>query len=112
MLDTAGSAAAPAARCRKFRRGSFILNLPSRHSISSSARGQRRRNLQPDRLGGLEIDDELEFRRHLHRKVSRLFAAKDAIDVLCRLAQSVLEVVTVADEPAGLDGCGGCEVRG
>ena len=28
MVDTAGSAAAPAARCRKFRRGSFILNLP------------------------------------------------------------------------------------
>src|SRR5262245_55937094 len=38
--DTAGSAAAPAARCRKFRRGSFILNLPlpSHHSITSSAR--------------------------------------------------------------------------
>src|SRR5262249_57727814 len=31
---------APAARCRKFRRGSFILNLPlpSHHSITSSAR--------------------------------------------------------------------------
>jgi hypothetical protein len=27
MDDTAGSAAAPAARCRKFRRGSFILKL-------------------------------------------------------------------------------------
>src|SRR5262249_41672886 len=36
--DTAGSAAAPAARCRNFRRGSFILNLPSHHSITSSAR--------------------------------------------------------------------------
>src|SRR5262249_10069253 len=36
--DTAGSAAAPAARWRKFRRGSFILNLPSHHSITSSAR--------------------------------------------------------------------------
>src|SRR5262245_16718789 len=41
MRDTAGSAAAPAARCRKFRRGSFILNLPfSRHSITSSARAR------------------------------------------------------------------------
>src|SRR5262247_272466 len=38
MRETAGSAAAPAARCRKFRRGSFILNLPSHHSITSSAR--------------------------------------------------------------------------
>src|SRR5262249_13254826 len=35
-----GSAAAPATRCRKFRRGSFILDLPlaSHHSITSSAR--------------------------------------------------------------------------
>src|SRR5262249_36932519 len=30
--ETVGSAAALAARCRKFRRGSFILNLPSHHS--------------------------------------------------------------------------------
>src|SRR5262245_20058411 len=39
MRETAGSAAAPAARWRKFRRGSFILNLPlaSHHSITSSA---------------------------------------------------------------------------
>jgi hypothetical protein len=36
----APEAAAPAARCRKFRRGSFILNLPSHHSITSSARSR------------------------------------------------------------------------
>src|SRR5215468_5451838 len=41
MRDMAGSAAAPAARCRNFRRGSFILNLPSHHSITSSARARR-----------------------------------------------------------------------
>src|SRR6266550_5939946 len=40
MRDMAGSAAAPAARCRKFRRGSFILNLPSHQSITSSARAR------------------------------------------------------------------------
>jgi hypothetical protein len=32
------SAAMPAARCKKVRRGSFILNLPSHYSITSSAR--------------------------------------------------------------------------
>src|SRR5215831_12465581 len=39
MHDTAGSAAAPAARCKNLRRGSFILNLPlaSHHSMTSSA---------------------------------------------------------------------------
>src|SRR5262249_23760440 len=34
--DSAGSAAVRAARWRKFRRGSFMLNLPSHHSITSS----------------------------------------------------------------------------
>src|SRR5262252_8367549 len=39
MHDNDGSATAPAARCRNWRRGSFILNLPlcSRYSITSSA---------------------------------------------------------------------------
>src|SRR6266446_5865785 len=43
MRDTTGSAAAPAARCKNLRRGSFILNLPlgSHHSITSSARADR-----------------------------------------------------------------------
>ena len=42
--EIVGSAAAPAARCRKFRRGSFILHLPiaSHHSITSSARASNR----------------------------------------------------------------------
>src|SRR5262249_51929592 len=40
MHDTAGSAAAPAARCRNCRRGSFISILPSlvSYSITSSTR--------------------------------------------------------------------------
>src|SRR5215831_12501208 len=38
MREAASSAAAPAARCRNcLRWGSFILNLPSHHSITSSA---------------------------------------------------------------------------
>src|SRR5262245_60656763 len=37
MRDTAGSAAAPAARCRNCRRESFIFEPPSHHSITSSA---------------------------------------------------------------------------
>src|SRR5262249_40736201 len=38
-----GNAAAPAARCRKLRRGSFILNLPLAldHSITSSVMASR-----------------------------------------------------------------------
>src|SRR6516164_9949151 len=46
MRDTAGSAAAPAARCRKFRRGSFILHLPF-HVAQSPRR----------RAGSAEVDE-------------------------------------------------------
>src|SRR5215472_6859289 len=63
MRETAGSAAAFAARCRKFRRGSFILNLPSHHSITSSARASSvRRHSEAKRLGGRQVDDQIELR--------------------------------------------------
>src|SRR5215831_14677657 len=38
LADHARNDVSRAARGRKFRRGSFILNLPSHHSITSSAR--------------------------------------------------------------------------
>src|SRR5215472_14115536 len=37
MGVTTGDTAAPVATCKNCRRGSFILNLPSHHSITSSA---------------------------------------------------------------------------
>jgi hypothetical protein len=36
------------------------------------AQEQRRRDRQPKRLGGLEIDDQLELRRLLDGKIARL----------------------------------------
>ena len=33
---------------------------------------ESRRYVEAERLGGLEIDDHREFRRHLHRQVARL----------------------------------------
>src|SRR5262249_40902840 len=38
VRGTPDTAAAPAARCKNLRRGSFKLSLPSHHSITSSAR--------------------------------------------------------------------------
>jgi hypothetical protein len=40
------------------------------------------RDVEAERLGRLKIDDHPVFCRRLHRQVGRLFALKDAIDVL------------------------------
>src|SRR5262249_36898399 len=78
LRGTAGSAAAPRARWRKFRRGSFILNLPSRHSITSSARKRTDGgDGEVERFRGPEIHHQFELRRLLDRNVRRLCALED-----------------------------------
>ena len=42
---------------------------------------QRERNSQAERLGGLQIDHQLESRRLLHRKVGGLFAFENPAGV-------------------------------
>ena len=43
-----------------------------------------RRDCQADLLGGLEIDDELEFRWLLHREIGGLCAFKDFVNISSR----------------------------
>jgi hypothetical protein len=45
---------------------------------------------QPERPGGLEIDDQLELRRLLHRQVSRLRALEDPVDQARRPAPELV----------------------
>ena len=52
------------------------------YSITSSARAeQRRRNVEAERLGGLEVDREPVLRRRLYWQVGRFLALEDAIYV-------------------------------
>src|SRR3974377_238154 len=55
-------------------------------------------NCQAERLGGLEIDDEFDFRGLLHRKLGRLIALEDAIDIEGRLPELVVYVRSIREE--------------
>ena len=55
---------------------------------------------QAERLRGLEIDDELEFGRRLHRHVGGLLALKDAIDIPRGPPDRIVGIGSVGDQAA------------
>src|SRR6516164_3390753 len=63
------------------------------------AREQRRRHLDAERPGGLQIDDKLEFDGGLNGKVARLFALQDAIRIGRRAPKIIGPVLSVGEQP-------------
>src|SRR5262249_37070520 len=80
MRGTTGSAAAPATCRNCLRWGSFILNLPSHHSITSSATSSVGGTARPSVLAVLRLYDKLVFCWRLHRQV---FAFEEASHCSC-----------------------------
>src|ERR1700730_8964372 len=60
----------------------------------------RLQNSEAERLGRLEIDDQLEFRRLLDRQIGGLGALED-FPRKCRLPKSGREADSVTDQSAG-----------
>src|SRR6266511_5948084 len=63
----------------------------------------RLRDRQPERLGGLSIDDQLELRRLLHREVSRVRPFQDLVHINGGAAIEICSVRAVAQEASSLD---------
>src|SRR5262249_8243417 len=106
IRDTAVSAAAPAARCKNCRRGSFILNPPSPFTSFDHLVGageQRRRHLQAERPSPLEVDYKLGLCRRRAWKVGGLLSLEDAIDIAGGPPELVDEVRSIGDQAAGGD---------
>ena len=64
---------------------------------------QQWRNDEAERLGGLEIDDQLELGRFLDWKIASLFAPKDSIDIRCRPTKNIDFIGPVRREPTIID---------
>src|SRR5262245_42062395 len=82
-LEKTGSALAPTVRRRNCRRGSFISIPPSLIYLFDHLVGageQHRRHLNAERLGGRQIDDEIEFGWLLDRDISGLRSAQNLVD--------------------------------
>src|SRR5215472_11725163 len=102
-----GSAAAPAARCRKFRRGSFIFEPPSLVSLFDHLIGTQqkwRRDRQAKRPCGFQIDCQLVSSRQLYREFTWICSTQDAVNVrrtparLFHLVNSIRDQATTFGE--------------
>jgi hypothetical protein len=69
-----------------------------------SPRKQRGRHVEPERLCGLKVDHKLELGPRLYRKVCRVFAIEDAIDVAGRAAKGKCRLLHQSNLPRGASG--------
>src|SRR6516225_7375384 len=68
-------------------------------------RGQQRfRDGEAERLGGLEVDDKIEFGRLYHGQISRFLASENAARVKATLAKKSGNAGAIAHQPSGLHG--------
>src|SRR6516225_5650064 len=64
---------------------------------------QRRQHGEAKCLGGLQVNDQLEYRRLLHRKVARRGAFQDLADVACCTAKGVSQTRPVGHQASFID---------
>jgi hypothetical protein len=68
------------------------------------AREHARRHREAERLRSFQIDDQLVFRRGLHRQVSRFFAFEDTINIVGGLLPTNMHKYKPRDRPRPIGG--------
>jgi hypothetical protein len=64
---------------------------------------QREREREPERPGGLQVDDELDLRGLLHGEIGRLFALEDAAGISSGKAICIGRAAPITHQTTGLD---------
>ena len=62
---------------------------------------QRRRHVEPERLRGLQVDDQIELHHLLHGQIGGLGALEDAAGVDAKLTKQVRNIGSIARQTAG-----------
>src|SRR5262249_59859131 len=98
---------------QKFSAGKFHFEPPfTSFDYLVGAAEQRQRHGNAQRLGGLEVQEHLDFRSLLDRQVARLFAFENACGVNAGETVSVAETASIARHAAGCDELAVFEDRG